>query len=146
MWLLHIGQVNNRLKKKGARFSAPPSPLTSSKVETVLRQSLILDWKLEVPGEDRSSFVRTTKSEMLICSGMFVSENGSDNHRREKWAKLSHAHVIPICRKTKKQFIPPSGARKQLKKSLYSSECRSLNASLSWIVCLKSDLSVFDRV
>lgn len=55
---------------------------------------------------------------MLICSGMFVSENGSDNHRREKWAKLSHAHVIPICRKTKKQFIPPSGARKQLKKEV----------------------------
>lgn len=46
------------------------APLTSSTVQTVLRQSLILDWKLDVPGDDKSSLVRTTKSEILIRSGM----------------------------------------------------------------------------
>lgn len=54
------------------RASLPPSTaLTSSTVETVLRQSLIFDWKLEVAGEDKSSLVRTTKSKILIRSGMF---------------------------------------------------------------------------
>lgn len=60
------GQVNNR-----SVCTSPSSTLTSSTAETVFRQSLILDWKLEVPGEDKSSFVRTTKSEILIRSGMF---------------------------------------------------------------------------
>lgn len=41
-------------------------------VETVFRQSLIFVWKLEVAGEDKSSFVKTTNSEMFICSGIFV--------------------------------------------------------------------------
>lgn len=45
--------------------------LTSSIVATVLRQSLILDWNPELPGDDRSSFAKETKSEILIFSGMF---------------------------------------------------------------------------
>lgn len=67
--------------------------LTSSTVDTVLRQSLILDWKLDVPGEDRSSLVRTTKSEILIRSGMFRAKRReakatSDNQWRAKCAEV----------------------------------------------------------
>lgn len=62
-------QVNNT--ERCVRECVRVQPLTSSTAETVFRQSLILDWKPDVPGDDRSSFVMTTKSETLILSGMF---------------------------------------------------------------------------
>lgn len=65
-----IPQVNNERTK----VHAPCVGLTSSTEETVFLQSLILDWKVDVRGEFKSSFVRTTKSDMLICSGMFCSQ------------------------------------------------------------------------
>lgn len=51
--------------------TARAGALTSSSEATVLRQSLILDWNPELPGDDRSSLAKETKSEILIFSGMF---------------------------------------------------------------------------
>lgn len=103
----HCAATAGRLQVSGQQrcaFLLHP-PLTSSMAETVFRQSLILAWKLDVPGEDRSSFVRPTKSATLSRSGMFPSESGSEDHRgsprREVEVRKFQARVrFPIWKKT----------------------------------------------
>lgn len=88
-----VGQQNNWVKKGKCVCvcACPSTSLTSSTVDTVLRQSLILDWKLDVPGEDRSSLVRTTKSEILIRSGMFRAKRSEGDVRQSVESKVSRS-------------------------------------------------------
>lgn len=75
-------------------------PLTSSTTETVFRQSLILDWKPDVPGDDRSSFVMTTKSATLILSGMFGARTEpklTGEERDPKFPSEGRGFTRPLC-------------------------------------------------
>lgn len=103
------GQVNNR-----QMCVSPSTTLTSSTVETVFRQSLILDWKLEVPGEDKSSFVRTRKSEILIRSGMFRAKRVGESLRRKVSPSFTRAFNSHL--KQKKAFTSPLCAPRKLRK------------------------------
>lgn len=92
-------QVNNRERCVCAR-----PRLTSSTAETVFRQSLILDWKPDVPGEDRSSLVMSTKSETLKLSGMFAGTEAkvTEEKRQAKFqtrsspigGETSHSSIV----------------------------------------------------
>lgn len=110
--------------------------ITSSTAETVFRQSIIFDWKLDVPGEDKSSFARTTKSEILIRSGMFPA----------KWIRQSvTTRVCPSFTRATNSHLKTSLLRcareRPWKQGVYSSVRRSLNSSLSGESCPDSDPS-----
>lgn len=111
-----------------------PLFLTSSTTETVFRQSLILDWNPDVPGDDRSSFVRTTKSETLILSGMFGANAGLTNTEEKNGPKFHARALFPWEGESGK--LPPSIVCKKVteKRACSSESARS---------CLKSDLCLF---
>lgn len=107
----------------------PPATLTSSTVQTVLRQSLILDWKLDVPGEDKSSLVRTTKSEILIRSGMSGAGGAArDEARRSetKWRSSAIGEETSEPGSASRTLFPLKTSRRVVETSAAGVEASSL--------------------
>lgn len=110
---LQVG-VKRQVNNKGVCLLHTPPPsttLTSSTAETVLRQSLILDWNVEVPGEDKSSFVRITKSETLIRSGMFRAKRVRQSVKRkvrQSYTRACKSHLKWKKKKKGNSTVTPS--------------------------------------